>query len=373
MRIALIEPFFSGSHRAWAEGYAQHSKYEVRIFSLSGHHWKWRMHGGAVTLARMYMESHFQADVILASDMLNLPVFLSITRKKTASTPVVLYFHENQLTYPWSPADPDAVAGRDNHYSFINYASALVADHVFFNSQYHREALLNALPQFLRAFPDYQETTTVRAIERKSSVLPLGLDLKQLGLQQHEAPSKPLRAVILWNHRWEYDKNPEDFFNALFALQERGIVFHLVVLGQKFDRYPPIFDEARQRLKEKILHFGFVEEKKEYGKWLQMSDILPVTSRQDFFGASVVEAMYCNVVPLLPKRLAYPEHIPPQLHYTFFYTEDNSRAFINRLQRMIMDVKVLRKQNVAQFVEHYDWCSMAPRYDEALFSLTKGK
>ena len=28
-------------------------------------------------------------------------------------------------------------------------------------------------------------------------------------------------AVILWNHRWEYDKNPELFFTTLFDLDNR--------------------------------------------------------------------------------------------------------------------------------------------------------
>ena len=38
-----------------------------------------------------------------------------------------------------------------------------------------------------------------------------------------------------------------------------------------------------------------------------MSDILPITSNQDFFGGSIIEAMYCETTPLLPKRLTYPE------------------------------------------------------------------
>ncbi|MCB0587349.1 MAG: DUF3524 domain-containing protein, partial [Phaeodactylibacter sp.] len=51
MNILLIEPFLSGSHQKWAEGYRAHSRHNVRILSLKGRHWKWRMHGGAATLA----------------------------------------------------------------------------------------------------------------------------------------------------------------------------------------------------------------------------------------------------------------------------------------------------------------------------------
>jgi len=53
-----------------------------------------------------------------------------------------------------------------------------------------------------------------------------------------------------------------------------------------------------------------VEDFAEYAKWLWRADILPVTSRQEFFGASVVQALYCNCCALLPDRLAYPEHLP---------------------------------------------------------------
>ena len=29
--------------------------------------------------------------------------------------------------------------------------------------------------------------------------------------------------IILWNHRWEYDKNPEDFFNCLKQIKNENI------------------------------------------------------------------------------------------------------------------------------------------------------
>ena len=52
MNILIVEPFCTGSHKAWAEGYAQSSKHKVEIISLPGRFWKWRMHGGTVTLAK---------------------------------------------------------------------------------------------------------------------------------------------------------------------------------------------------------------------------------------------------------------------------------------------------------------------------------
>ena len=128
MRIMIVEPFFTGSHAAWAEEYARCSRHRVDILRLGGHHWKWRMHGGAVTLARRFLQADALPDLILASDMLDLTVFLALTRSRTAAIPAALYFHENQIGYPWSPQDQDPLARRDQHYGFINYSSALAAD-----------------------------------------------------------------------------------------------------------------------------------------------------------------------------------------------------------------------------------------------------
>ncbi|MBT7042695.1 MAG: DUF3524 domain-containing protein, partial [Candidatus Marinimicrobia bacterium] len=49
MNIILIEPYFTGSHKQWAIGFANHSKHDVRLLTMKGQFWKWRMHGGAVT------------------------------------------------------------------------------------------------------------------------------------------------------------------------------------------------------------------------------------------------------------------------------------------------------------------------------------
>jgi glycosyltransferase involved in cell wall biosynthesis len=363
MKILLLEPFYDGSHKKWADDFKNFSQHQVEILGLSGHHWKWRMHGGAVTLANEFSKLDFQPDLILATDMLDLNIFLSLTRIKTYNIPIAIYFHENQLNYPWSPTDGDVKLKRDNHYAFINYSSALSADKIFFNSQYHLSAFLQELPNFLKAFPDNNNLNTIEQIRSKCEVLHLGMDLRRFDEFRHYEKEKEKRCVILWNHRWEYDKNPDRFFGALFEIAERGIDFKLVVLGEQFEKYPAVFDEARKRLSDKILHFGYAETFEEYAKWLWMADLLPVTSVQDFFGGSVVEAMYCNAVPFLPKRLAYPEHIPEKFHNTFFYEEED---FVNKLQRRIMDVKYLRVMDTQQYAAKYDWNLQVKNYDSVL-------
>jgi len=364
MKILLLEPFLTGSHKDWAEELQKYSQHDIEIYGMSGHYWKWRMHGGAVTLARRFNESTLQPDLILATDMLDLATFLSLTRKRTAHLPSILYFHENQLTYPWSPRDKDTQLNRDNHYAFTNFTSALTADRILFNSHYHQQSFFRELPRFLYSFPDHKEINSIEGLKSKSQVLALGVDLQKLRDLAPKEKTIYNRAVILWNHRWEYDKNPDEFFQALFTLKDRGIDFKLVVLGKNYKKQPPIFEEARERLADHILHFGYAESLEEYAHWLHHSDILPVTSQHDFFGVSLIQAMACDVIPLLPKRLAYPEHLPEALHRVYFY--EDQQDFVKRLQRLIFNTKVIRKQEVNQYAMVYDWKAKIQEYD-ALF------
>jgi hypothetical protein len=86
-----------------------------------------------------------------------------------------------------------------------------------------------------------------------------------------------------------------------------------------------------------------------------------VTSIHDFFGASVVQAMYCETIPLLPKRLAYPEHIPGQANAQFFYNDEND--FLSRLRHLLTTTTKTDKIEIRNFVSHYDWQRQITDYD----------
>ncbi len=371
MKICLIEPFHTGSHAVWAEEYSRYSRHDIGLLTLGGRHWKWRMHGGAVTLARHFMANDGGVDLLLVSDMLDLTTFLALTRVKTARLPVALYCHENQLTYPWSPDDADPTMQRDAHYAFINYTSALAADAVLFNSRHHRDAFLGQLPEFLKSFPDQHELESLAPLAAKSSVLPLGLDLQRLDRHRPLRPEAAGRPpLILWNHRWEYDKNPEEFFNALYRLQEEGVAFEVAVLGEAYRKSPPVFAEARQRLGERIVQYGYVEDFAGYARWLWRSDILPVHSHHDFFGASVVQALYCGCTPLLPRRLAYPEHLPAELHDQCLY--DDCEDLLQRLRRLLKRPSP-GNGKLRAHVARYDWRQLIGRYDDLFELLSTGE
>ena len=61
MRIVLLEPFFSGSHQSWAEEFQENSQHNVELLTLPGRHWKWRMHGGAISLSKKNQPTYLSA------------------------------------------------------------------------------------------------------------------------------------------------------------------------------------------------------------------------------------------------------------------------------------------------------------------------
>ena len=361
MRILIIEPYYTGSHKQWAEGYQHYSKHEITIISMQGKFWKWRMHGGAITLANQYRNLNETPDLILVTDMLDLTTFLALTKTRAKTA---IYFHENQLSYPWSPKDRDIIKKRDNHYGFINYSSALVADHVFFNSKFHMNAFINDLNPFLKNFPDYRELNSIEDIQNKSTVLHLGLWLEKFETYKREHHSKPL---ILWNHRWEYDKNPEFFFTTLKKVKNANYDFDLVILGENFSNSPNIFSSAKNIFKENIIHWGYAKEFSEYAKWLWRANILPVTSHHDFFGASVMEAIYCQTYPILPNRLSYPELIPNQLHKKIIY--NNDEELYEKIVGFIDNYDKQNFQKIKKIAKPYNWEILAPDYDSKMESI----
>lgn len=330
MKIALLEPYNTDSHQKWTKGLLEHGLDEIMVFQLPGSHWKWRMHGAAITLYKRLSASGFVPDIVLTSDMLDLALLRSLFHRDGKDAIFIHYFHENQLTYPWHDNDPDIRLKRDRHYSFINYSSALVADHVVFNSNYHKDAFNSTIESFLNAFPDHQNTETAENISSKSSVICPGIDFNVLdAFREETANNTPL---LLWNHRWEYDKNPNDFFQALEIISAEGISFQLAVCGRDFPDSPKIFSQAKEKLKSHIVHWGFCSTEEEYIRLLWKADILPVTSMQDFFGYSVVEAMYCGAYPLLPERLVFPEHVEDKKH---FYNHQDE--FLQKLRNVLKE------------------------------------
>ena len=362
MNVLLIEPYYGGSHKTWADGYKRHSQHEVTLLTLPDQFWKWRMQGGAVTLARLYQNGNYQPDVILASDMFNLATFRALTQDLTADIPIALYFHETQLTYPQNT--------RQKHgwqYAFVNYISALSADRVFFNSPYHLNVFFENLPRMLKHFADYNELQTVDEIRQKSAVLPLGVDLKRYDAFRKQ-PNTDESPLILWNHRWEDEKNPRAFFSALYALADDGIDFRVALTGENVRQEPHEFEEAKERLREHIVQFGYVDDFSDYARLLWESDYVVSTAHQEFFGGAVAEAVYCGCVPILPNRLNYPHLLPTEAHTACLY-RDKGQALYHLLRKHLTGEIHVDVVPLQQYVSQFDWSVVAPLYDKILTEL----
>lgn len=383
MQILILSPYHGGSHKAWAEGFQRHSRHQVDLLTLPARFWKWRMHGGAITLARRFREyGRRQPDLLLATDMLDLTTFLALTRQGQEGPATALYMHENQLTYPL-PGDGHQGpmrrqrGERDLHYAFINYASMLAADAVFFNSAYHRRTLFEALPRFLKHFPEYNELQTLDSLRERSKILPLGLDLEGLRrAKDNREKHKDLEGVdgrnaplIIWNQRWEYDKNPAAFFAALYTLAGEGLPFRLALCGQSFRQRPQEFEEARRRLHSHIVHWGYAG-RRQYAHLLWEADITLSTAHHEFFGVSILEAIFCRVFPILPHRLSYPELVPQAYHAQCLY--ENNDGLLRRLRWALTHRQEAAAvaAGLAPTVSAFAWKHMAPRYDRAFAEIS---
>jgi glycosyltransferase involved in cell wall biosynthesis len=334
------------------------------------------MHGGSVTLARRYLENFETVDLILTTDMLDLTTFLALTRAKTCATPTVLYMHENQLTYPL-PDDPSAGSmrrqrsERDLHYAFVNYTSMMAADRVVFNSQYHREDVMAALPRYLKHFPEDRELMTVEEIAGKAAVMSVGVHFEKLQSGGVIAESRDTPLVI-WNQRWEYDKNPAQFFQVLFDIEAEGLPFRLALCGEMFERWPRAFSLAVRKLKKQLIHLGYADEERYHGL-LREAEITISTASHEFFGVSIVEAIACKTFPILPKALSYPEIVPVEFHQACLYlTYEELLARLRWALGNRLEAKEIAAALSAK-LSRFDWSHIASEYDDFFQELSNIK
>lgn len=368
LRVALVEQYFSGSHRAWAEGYARRSGHAVSVFSLPGAHWKWRMQGGHVGVARAVaaaVEAAGPFHVVLASSMTDVAGLLGLARRALAGTPVAYYAHENQLTYPRSPGEPE-----DLTYAMINWTSMLASDLVVFNSEFHRRDWFAALPRFLRRLPDHRHDGLIDEVVRRSIVLPAGVDLAGIdlaGVDLAAGASEPgsERPLVLWNQRWEYDKGPAEFVAAVERLVADGLDIEVALAGERPNDAPPELIRLRGLLGDRLVHDGYAD-LAEYRRLLHRADVVVSTARHEFFGIALTEAVYAGAFPVLPDRVVHPERIPPDLHPLCLYRDAD--GLVSLLRQAIVD-RTMRERAVARLrpvMAAFDWSVVAPMYDDRL-------
>jgi glycosyltransferase involved in cell wall biosynthesis len=370
LRILAIEPYFGGPHADFLEGLRAHSRHQWTLLTLPAKNWKWRMHGAAIPLGREAQNlvgrpacrtsSNAGApfDLLFASDFLNVAEFKALAPEPIGHLPVVTYFHENQLSYPLEPGQR-----RDPQFAFIHLSTSLASREVWFNSAFHRDAWYAALRGLLAKMPDGVPAGLVDGLLTKSRVFAPGMNLAPLaaGRQRPRPPKPPL--TILWNHRWEFDKNPELFFEVLFFLAQEDVPFRLAVVGEALRKWPPVFEKARKVLADRLVRFGYMPRREAYEEQVRRADIVVSTAHHEFFGLPVVEATAAGCFPLVPARLSYPEIVPPDMQETFFYrTERELRVKLARL--LAGKGPWDRAFKLSQHVQRFDWSRCIKAYDD---------
>jgi glycosyltransferase involved in cell wall biosynthesis len=369
MRILALEPYYGGSHQAFLDGWSQAGRHEWTILPLPAYKWKWRMRHAAVTFADEVHRRLAQGqrwDLVFCSDMLNLAEFLGLAPKEVRDLPRLAYFHENQLTYPVR-----VESERDYQFGLTNMTTALAADAVWFNSGFHRDSFLHALQVFLNRMPDCQPFDAIDRIRARAQVFSPGVS--------RVAPRGPRKLgplQILWAARWEHDKNPKEFFEALTLLKDRQVPFRISVLGEQFREVPEVFVRAREQFAAHIDRWGYQPDRRDYEAALRAADVFVSTATHEFFGLSAVEATLAGAYPLVPNRLAYPEVFaladgrPAE---EFFY-EGAAPGLAGRLADLgsrieNSDSLVQAAEPIRARLRRFEWPNLAPVLDHAVEQL----
>ena len=316
-------------------------------------------------------------DYLVATDMLDLPAFLALTRPRFGATPTLLYMHENQFTYP-------RIRGTklNSWFGQINYLSACVADVVAFNSEYHRREFLGALRTLAGQPNNWLVAEAIEVIAAKSCVLPVGVDLGSLDAHKPSPPTRPVAdapgsegrgtgeaPLVVWNHRWEFDKAPETFARVMRSVAEAAVEFRLAIAGEPGDNPSAALGALRDELGERVVHFGYLASRAEYARLLWEADVVVSTSRHEFFGVSTVEALYCQCFPVVPAQHNYPALVPEELHPRSLWRDEGHCVELLTCALTAADLPraPLREQATA-----YDWSRVAPVWREALARLARG-
>jgi glycosyltransferase involved in cell wall biosynthesis len=323
--VLLLSAYDAASHRYWRNWLTGTlGEYQWTVVALADRHFYWRVRSNALTYIthhREILDRHY--DLIVATSMTDLATLRGLM-PSLARVPTVVYCHENQFAYPLS----------ENHRHKSNIINAqlnsvftaLAADKLLFNSDYNRHTFFAGAKALFKKMPDGVKANLLDQCESNAQTLAVPITVTPT----RQTEKKSLPPEIVWNHRWEYDKQPEIFFHSMSRLSEQGHHFRLHVVGQSFRTVPACFDEAKVKLAKHIANWGFLPVD-DYHQVLSQADIVVSTAAHDFQGLSMLEAICCGCVPVAPKRVAYPEYIPASLMYDPHNEVESLTALLHNL------------------------------------------
>ncbi len=364
LSILVLEPYAAPSHLNFLEGLRSASRHEYELCTLPARAWKWRMRTASLLFAQRLAEGP-SFDLVLASDYVNLAELIALLPRGRRDLKAVLYFHENQLTYPLQDGET-----RDHHFTLVHVHAMLAAERVLFNSEFHRSTFRAALASYLRHAPDVNATALLANIDARTSVLPLGTELAR----GHVPPPPSGDPVLVWNHRWEYDKGPDRLARAVHALDRIDPRFRLALLGQRFRQRPRELDELIRVFGDRVVAVGWEESRAAYLERLAAGHVFVSTARHEFFGLATLEALRTGLLPVLPADLAYPELLPPSEHARFLYRTE--AELVPALARALATVRSgaerAARERLLAWTDRFAWSQLAGRFDAVFEAVAQG-
>ncbi|MBV30514.1 MAG: hypothetical protein CL504_07765 [Actinobacteria bacterium] len=348
--VVLLEPWFKGSHAQWCIGWQQASRHNIAIVAGPEGGWRKSLRAGPAFFANQLEKSHQTVDVIVASSPIDLAGVIGCSSRLFRNKPFILYMHESQFGYPPGLKGPPA-----DHLLATDFNAIKASTRTLVASNYHRELLTKALPEFAEELVLGNTTESMAAFH--IDTLPVGVGLIEPRLSDLSGPPR-----ILWNHRWSADKDPEGFVSAIKQLALENYDFEVIAIGPVERSGSTQFLRLKKTLGPRLIASG-EQSRNSYISYLQTADIVVSTSRHEFFGVSVVEAISAGVRPLLPNRLSYPELVPGHLRDSFLYSGD----IYESLAPLLMTTRSRLHENrdaLIKHVESFNWRSLVHDYDD---------
>ncbi len=355
-RILVLEPYYGGSHKFFLEGLRGNVDAHYTFMTLPARKWKMRMQLSAqwfVEQIKALPDKKRNFDLVFCSSFVDIAVLKALLYSVTNwdhKVKLLTYFHENQFGYPQRFHDK-----HQNQFFAINFNSALASDGIGFNTKFNRENFFEGCRKFLKYSADMKLDHLVDTLRSKSTILYPGINFSRIDQAVKNSNNENTIPTIVWNHRWEHDKDPETFFSSLEYLERKKIDFRLIVLGESFINAPDCFAHAEKRFKEKIVHFGFAKSHEDYINLLALGDIVVSTAKHEFFGISIIEAVRAACLPVLPMDLSYPELFDEK----FLYKRGSlNKTLFEIIRHQLWD----NKRNYKEMTGKFSWDYMQGQY-----------
>jgi glycosyltransferase involved in cell wall biosynthesis len=337
--------------------------------ALPPRYFSWRIRGNSLSWAfssrRVLAQGY---DLVVATSQVDLSALRGFV-PALASTPTLLYCHENQFAYPVSDAAHASLEPK-----IVNLYSALCADMLVFNSAWNQRSFFDGVEELLRRLPDQVPRGLVERLRTLSRVLPVPIELKRPATApQHAVPlgrKAGARLQVVWNHRWEYDKGPEILLAAVAACIRKQLPVTFHIAGQQFKNQPSQLRQlgALLRLNPDYLgNWGAVPSRQDYEGLLEVADIVLSTALHEFQGLAVMEAAAHGCWPLVPDRLSYPQLFARRYRYPGApqRPEEEGEVIAARLAELSAQLNTGGRL-VAPDMTAYGWHNLAPEYRRLL-------